>query len=118
MPTASLVVVALPPLGQFNATLHRREGDGYTSNYLLPSATQAARGELQAGLALAEGAGSFVADWEVSEMRCQLACVYRACGGELWAERQHAHALLLQAAAVEGPAQVRLAHTYLATCAR
>ena len=71
---------------------------------------QAAKGELQAGLALAEGSGHFVADWEVSEMRCQLACVYRACGGGLWAERQHAHALLLQAAAVEGPAQVRLAH--------
>ena len=87
------------------------------SHDLLPCATQAARGELQAGLALSEGAGPCVADWEVSEMRCQLARVYRASGGELWAERQHAHALLLQAAAVEGPAQVQLPHAWLATCA-
>lgn len=83
---------------------------------MLPFATQAAREELQAGLALAEGASHFVADWEVSEIRCLLACVYRASGGELWADRQHAHALLLQAAAVEGPAQVRLACAQLLIC--
>ena len=87
------------------------------SHQMLLSATQAAREELQAALALAEGAGQLIADWEMSEMRCQLACVYRASGGELWADRQHAHALLLQAAAVEGPAQVQLAHAWLSCAA-
>ncbi|KAK9840650.1 hypothetical protein WJX81_006942 [Elliptochloris bilobata] len=68
---------------------------------------EAAIEELQAALALAEGAGQAIADWELSELRCQLACVYRTAGGTLWADCQHAHGLLLQAAAVEGPAQAK-----------
>ena len=57
-------------------------------------------------MALAEGGGGSIADWELGELRCRLACVYRAFGGELWVDRKNAHAQLLQAAQIEGPAQV------------
>lgn len=72
----------------------------------MPCTPQAAREQLEAALTLAEGGGGSVADWELGELRCRLACVYRAFGGELWMDRKHAHAQLLQAAQVKGPAQV------------